>query len=379
MKETQPVGRSVKEVGILTRHIYPNYGSLLQTHALATAVTEVGGKSCVIDYVPPADRPWRLAASSLQESRMRNSFPKRAAYLAIQTPNMAGMSLRFRTAQRRLLNLTRTYSTGNDVARAAEVLDLVLAGSDQIWNTIHGDLDPVYFLDGIPSYKRFSYAASFGTDAPSKSNRDRVTSWLQEFGEVSVRERSAHAALGAAGIQSRVDVDPVLLHDRNFWSEFAEQSPAAKTKYILVYQLHNTPDFDRRLRIIEKRLRLPVRRITPDAKMFVSKRASDYLSSPERFVGLFRDAEAVVTDSFHGTVFSLVFGRPLYALLPERNTTRNTDLLQSVGIARLASAAGNDPTDDPAYDADAVAAKLRTLADDSRRYLGALIARSDAL
>lgn len=373
------MGGSVKEVGILTRHIYPNYGSLLQTHALATAVTEVGGKSCVIDYVPPADRPWRLAASSLQESRMRNSFAKRAAYLAIQTPNMATMSLRFRTAQRRLLNLTRTYSTGNDVARAAESLDLVLAGSDQIWNTIHGDLDPVYFLDGIPSHKRFSYAASFGTAEPSKSNRDRVASWLQEFGEVSVRERSAHAALGAAGIRSRVDVDPVLLHDRTFWSEFAGKSPAAKTKYLLVYQLHNTPDFDRRLSIIEKRLRLPVRRITPDAKMFVSKRASDYLSSPERFVGLFRDAEAVVTDSFHGTAFSLVFGRPLHALLPERNTTRNTDLLKSVGIARLASAAGNDPTDDPTYDADAVAAELRSLANDSRRYLDALIARSDAL
>ncbi|WP_221285701.1 polysaccharide pyruvyl transferase family protein [Prescottella equi] len=379
MKKTQPSGDSVKEVGILTRHIYPNYGSLLQTHALATAVTASGGRSCVIDYVPPADRPWRLAASSLQESRMRSSLAKRAAYLAIQTPNLAGMSLRFRGAQRRLLNLTRTYSTGNDVARASEGLDLVLAGSDQIWNTIHGDLDPVYFLDGIPSRKRFSYAASFGTEAPANSNRARVTSWLQKFGEVSVRERSAQASLATAGIRARVDVDPVLLHDRTFWSQFAERTPAADGKYILVYQLHNTPDFDRRLRIIEDRHRLPVRRITPDAKMFVSKRASDYLASPERFVGLFRDAEAVVTDSFHGTAFSLVFGRPLYALLPERNTTRNTDLLESVGIVRLASVAGNDPTYDPTYDADAVAAELRALADDSWRYLEALTARSDAL
>ncbi|BCN70594.1 hypothetical protein RE943_40670 [Prescottella equi] len=255
----------------------------------------------------------------------------------------------------------------------------MLAGSDQIWNTIHGDLDPVYFLDGIPSRKRFSYAASFGTEAPANSNRARVTSWLQKFGEVSVRERSAQASLATAGIRARVDVDPVLLHDRTFWSQFAERTPAADGKYILVYQLHNTPDFDRRLRIIEDRHRLPVRRITPDAKMFVSKRASDYLASPERFVGLFRDAEAVVTDSFHGTAFSLVFGRPLYALLPERNTTRNTDLLESVGIVRLASVAGNDPTYDPTYDADAVAAELRALADDSWRYLEALTARSDAL
>jgi len=368
----------VKTVGILTRHVYPNYGSLLQGHALVNALTSAGARASIIDYFPLTDRPFRLATSRLRESRMRTSVTKRAAYLAIQTPNMANMSTRFRKFQHRHLPLTRMCADDLGVAEIIDGLDIALTGSDQIWNSIHGDLDPVYFLANQRNENKFSYAASFGSGSPSLEDKGRVHSWLREFREVSVRESSAQTALASIGIPSRVDVDPVLLHDNAFWNSFADAQPATAGRYILVYQLHNTPDFNRRLKVISDRHKLPIRRITPDAKMYLAHRASDYLVEPRRFVSLFRDADIVVTDSFHGTAFSLVFGKPLYALLPQENSTRNTDLLTSVGLDHLASAPDQAPVENPDYDAVAVTNLLRSHADDSWRYLRALLGEDDA-
>lgn len=359
----------MKKVGILTRHVYPNYGSLLQCRALESALVTLGATPRVIDYFPATDRPFRLAASRLKESRVRDSTVKSSAYLAIQTPNMAIMSLRFRKFQREYLTLTQTCEDSRSVLDIAEDLDLVLTGSDQVWNSIHGQLDPVYFLDGQKPDKKYSYAASFGSSAPSSAEIDQVATWLQDFGCVSVRESSAQSALDGIGISSRVDVDPVLLHGKDYWSEFAEEHIPADAKYILVYQLHNTPGFKERLSKIQRRHDLPIRRVTPDAKMLIEHRASDYLVAPAKFVALFRDASYVVTDSFHGTAFSLVFGRPIYALLPQSNSTRNEDLLASVGLTRLASSLDQSPVEDPHYNADHVSRELRVRAKESWSHL----------
>ena len=138
----------MKKVGILTRHVYPNYGSLLQSYALEHALASLGAAARVIDYFPTTDRPFKLAGSRLKESRVRDSAVKSAAYLMIQTPNMATMSLRFRKFQREYLTLTRTCADDRSVLDVADDLDLVITGSDQVWNSIHGQLDPVYFLNG---------------------------------------------------------------------------------------------------------------------------------------------------------------------------------------------------------------------------------------
>lgn len=361
-------------VGILTRHVYPNYGSLLQSHALERAISSLGAQCSVIDYFPPTDRPTRLASSRLRESRMRDSVAKRAAYLAVQTPNMARMSIRFRRFQRRHLSLTATCEDRTSLADVINTLDVTVTGSDQVWNRVHGQLDPVYFLARQDSGRKLSYAASFGSESPAPNEIGRVVSWLQDFEHVSVREHSAQTALASMGIQSRVDVDPVLLHGHEYWNSFAAAAPISDRKYILVYQLHNTPGFNERLKSIAERHGLPIRRVTPDAKMYLSHRASDYLVDPIQFVALFRDATMVVTDSFHGTAFSLIYGKPLYALLPQANSTRNVDLLSSVGLAHLALPVDQTPVDDPNYDPEPVANKLKDRAGESWNYLRSAVA-----
>ncbi|MEO9326997.1 polysaccharide pyruvyl transferase family protein [Gordonia aurantiaca] len=364
----------MNRVGILTRHCYPNYGSLLQAIALQQALARAGADVHVVDYVPPSDGRFGLARSSLRESRMRESWIGSAAYLAIQGPNFAVMASRFRRFQKANLRLTHMVGDGADLPAVARDLDRIIVGSDQVWNVVHGTLDETYFLSQLDdSRKKYSYAGSFGSSAPVDDIA--VKRMLADFRAVSVREPSAAEHLKALGLDVRRDVDPVLLHGREFWYEFsARVRVAARSPYLLVYQLHNTPHFDARVEELSRRSGLPVRRVNVDIKRLKGfPYRSHYLASPQEFVALFRDAAAVITDSFHGLSFSLIFGRTVYPVLPNKGAARLTDLLDAVDLRHLAVSA--DQMDLPTsgeYEAQDVARCLSTLAAESWRYIEGL-------
>ena len=322
-----------ERVGILTRHCYPNYGSLLQARALTDALASLGFDTEVIDYIPVTDRARGIVGSSLRESRMRSSRLRRVAYRIVQGPGLLFAVLKFARFRRRLIAASAPYGTPSEVADALGQYNTVVTGSDQVWNRIHGELDATYFLTTpMPGGRRISYAASFGTAGPDPEHEAQIFAWLNELDRVSVRERSSAEALRERGVHCEIDPDPVLLHDRGYWNDFSRKAVRASEPYLLVYQLHNTPLFNEELARLQARTGLPVRRVTVDVKQWVRHRASDYLVSPEHFVALFRDASLVVTDSFHGTAFSLIFGRPLRVVLPMKNSARLQDMVESVGV-----------------------------------------------
>ncbi|TSD96226.1 polysaccharide pyruvyl transferase family protein [Gordonia rubripertincta] len=362
----------MSRVGVLTRHCYPNYGSLLQAIALQEALVQSGVDVRVVDYVPPSDSRFGLATASLRESRMRDSVVRSTAYLAIQGPNYAVMASRFRGFQKKNLRLTRKITDGADVEAIADDFDRIVVGSDQVWNCIHGAIDEAYFLRPVLDvHKKYSYAASFGSGVTTDSADTRRL--LGDFQAVSVREPSAVPTLNEYGVSVRRDVDPVLLHGRDFWAEFAAEVERPDKPYFLAYQLHNTPDFNRRAEELAQRMGLPLRRVNVDIKRLVGTRGRPhYLVTPENFVALFRDAEAVITDSFHGLSFSLMFGRPVYPVLPEKGSARLTDLLRSVGLERLAIADGDDLPASADYDAGEVRDRLSALAGSSWEYVQGL-------
>lgn len=361
-------------IGILTRHCYPNYGSLLQTYALQSALNRLGATVRVIDYIPYGETTVRLAQSNLRDSRMRKRLSTRALYYAVQGPNFAVMNVRFRRYQRSTLQLTEHVGSSADLAEVARQLDAVVVGSDQVWSRIYGRIDPNYYLSGVSdAAKKYSYAASFGSTDPPPEDGAQIRRWLSAYDVISVREPSAVRELGNLGLDARHDVDPVLLHGRDFWTHFASRERAVDHPYLLVYQIHNTPAFNERLREARRRHALPVRRVTIDGKQFFRRNASDYLATPARFVQLFRNASVVITDSFHGTAFSLLFGRPLYSLLPQKNAARSHDLLTSVGVGKLAVPAGAPLPGDPNYDTASVGNVLATTAERSWQYLRTIV------
>lgn len=298
---------------------------------------------------------------------MNTTRMNRTAFRLVQGPNLHYMARRFRKYQQSNLPLSARANNHAELSTLAGTFRRVVVGSDQVWNTVHGAVDPAYFLSGIRSAK-FSYAASMGSAYVPRGYEDKVKTWLSDFETISVREPTARDTLNSLGIKSRVDVDPVLLHDGKYWENFAGETLKPSKKYILVYQLHNTPQFTESVDTIARRYGAgyEVRRVTVDAKQRLRSRATDYMASPQEFVQLFRNSELVITDSFHGTAFSLIHGRPFHVVLPQRNTSRLTDILDSVGLnnKHLEAAGGQHE-----YDADRVGVNLKEARQKSLEYI----------
>jgi len=243
---------------------------------------------------------------------------------------MAAMALRFRSHQRRILRLTEELDSFAECDRARMGIDRLVVGSDQVWNTIHGQLDHTYFLQSISKDSaKFSYAASFG-GRPDDTLSPKALDQLATFETISVREPSGAEWLRSHGLQARVDVDPVMLQTQRFWSEFGGPRDISKP-YGLVYQLHTTTGFDDTAKSLASYFSVPLRQVSADAKRLRPGRwRPEYLPCPERFVRLIRDAEFVVTDSYHGTVFSLLFGTPVAPVMPHKNRARIEEMLSSL-------------------------------------------------
>ncbi len=365
----------MRRIAILTRHIYPNYGSLLQAYALQEAFRREGAEVTIVDYLRAEDTPLRLAASTHRISNYGSGSAGRLAYLTVQTPVFMTMGLVFRRYQRRLLRLTRSVQKFEELESLCGEFDAVVVGSDQVWNRIRGTLDEAYFLKACDvSTKKFSYAASFGASSPLPEDSELVIDALNKFKFISVRERSSTVWLESVGLPARNDLDPTLLHPRAFWDEFAGPEPI-RQPYVLTYQLHHTNGFSEILRKVRSRSGLPVVRVTPDVKHLVKSGKTKCLVTPEEWLSWIRGASYIVTDSFHCTVFALRFGRPLYVVPPLSYAERIVDLLERVDLNRLAISSANLDASgfSPEYDAQAVDVALSEMAVDSWKYIGDIV------
>lgn len=189
-----------------------------------------------------------------------------------------------------------------DMGYVDKNFDYVVVGSDQVWNPYFGNAK-VFTLQGISPEKRIAYAASLGIpDIPEKF-RDIFRKELLKFKAISVREEKAKESLDR--LTGRKDIvvvpDPTLLLTAAEWSEVAEKpSWLGGEKYLLTYFLGPKPDF---LESLSQKLGLKLINLLGDEY-------DAYVTSPEEFVYLIAHASLVYTDSFHGTVFSILYDRP---------------------------------------------------------------------
>ena len=218
--------------------------------------------------------------------------------------------------------------------------DVICIGSDQVWNYEKGySLEPFLACFDKKGTKKVSYASSIGLSVISKEAEEVFKKWLSIFSWLSVREQQASKLLGNL-LHRDVDVvlDPTLLLDSQEWLEVAKFDMCPKEKYLLVYIVTIKPcNYVLELaRHIAKQRNLKIIRICRDA--YPEHSGSDVqeilTAGPSDFVGLFARAEYVVTNSFHGTVFSVNFSKPFYSVIKSQHATnsRLTSILQKLGL-----------------------------------------------
>ena len=204
----------------------------------------------------------------------------------------------------------------NNVTEIAKRYDIIIFGSDQIWNMNEKiyDRSKIFFGDFEFSGKRISYAASFGDSIEvAKQNADYIKKMLKKFDAISVREKTGNDFLSEYGISNDLVVDPTLLLKANEWNKLCKKSIFNKIpkKYILYYSVNCKKYSWKIAKKLSKLTGIKVINLEEHPKIFGANFINDYTEGPEEFLYLIKNAEYIVTNSFHGTIFSLIFNKKL--------------------------------------------------------------------
>ena len=302
------------KLGTITVHNGYNYGASLQAYALVEALRELGVDANLVDY--------RNDFIEKKQVKNKDSFLKKAIkLLLLGTHGSAMKKKRFDEFNNSIIS-GKPYFSCDELEELNKKYDGFVCGSDQIWNMNITDFDPAFFAAFADSSKiKMAYAASLGEEKiDSDKKKEFFKENLKNLDFISLREQSGTEIISHYTDKECATVlDPVLLLDKEKWSKMAESSKVKtpKYKYAFYYELFRNDDMFRFA--LEKAKRENVTLIRMDilplkAKMYGCVSLSAKGIGPVEFVKLISGAEFVVTNSFHGTVFSLMFEKDFYVM-----------------------------------------------------------------
>lgn len=307
------------KVALLGCYKHHNYGSVLQTLACQTAIQSLGNECDNLVYVKRYSTVEKLRQlPRLLNGGNQKMYAKKAAAKKVAKAHpeiSAKCAERNRTfdefSARTFTNLSRPYVGFADLCAGSSDYDVVLVGSDQMWLP-QGLPTNFYNLQfAAPGVRRVSYSTSFGVSEIPWYQRSRTADYLRKIDFLSVREDAgAKICREVAGVEAKVVVDPTLLFDREGWAGMVPVTRVHEDPYIFCYFLGTNPLCRDEARALSAKTGLPIvtlrhlDEIVPTDESFGDE--APYDVDPFGFVNLIRDAEYVLTDSFHGTVFSTI-------------------------------------------------------------------------
>ena len=326
----------------LTTYDVYNYGASLQAYALMTYLARLGHNVEVINYQPDYltrkyDYKWVNPESALSRYAITRALYRIMKYIQRQTT--MGRKREFDEFNHKIIKETiRVYHTFAELCKTPPEADLFIVGSDQVWNPyITGGVDPAFFLQFGKARRRISLASSLGSHCYSEAEQEEIRGYLTSFSALSVRE--GHAVEQISCLTDKPVfrcLDPTLLLDRSYWQSFSKRPHGLNgtEQYILVFNLAKRSEQEERLwKQLSNQMGLPLWRINNNT---YKERVFDKLllgMTPEEFVWLIDHAKYVITDSFHGTAFSINLGTPFVSMEPILgNRARIVDLLHLLNL-----------------------------------------------
>ncbi|MCR4903059.1 MAG: polysaccharide pyruvyl transferase family protein [Butyrivibrio sp.] len=324
----------MKKVGILSMQRIQNYGSFLQAYGLKNILQDIGCEVQFVDYHPgdtliPADGGKGLGRKI---SKVMEVF-KYSAPLKEKI---------------RFINYKKNYATNyypylgiDDKKNYSPELDVLVIGSDEVFNCVQNNTNvgfsPELFGQNNNAKKLISYAASFGNttiDKLEKCNvKDTVAKWLNDFDTISVRdENSGEIVKSLTGKNPMYNLDPVLMYDFIGKCKSIPNS-VPEDKYMLLYGYSGRFSKDE-CKIIRKYAK------AKGLKVFCIGGVQDCCDkfidvNPFEVIAYFQHADCVVTDTFHGTIMSVITHRQFAAVVRKSgygNSQKLTDLLSRLDL-----------------------------------------------
>lgn len=299
-------------VGILTFHQALNYGAVLQAYALKMVCDELGYEAHIIDYsFKEIDEAVAPVKRFLAEPNKKRGLFKLARGLASYLGDKK-REREFTEFRHCYLDESIPCSSMRDVEALG--YDIYVSGSDQIWNyQITGkEFDPVFFLDlHVPAKKVIYAASSQDTPFPLDMELKFKDMLARTNAAISIREEKlANYVAALTGWRYPVVLDPTLLAGRRTMEKIPTIEEQGQP-YILLYQIDSNPASDISVKTLEQKFGCPVYTMTAPRIGSVHGRKGNV--GPEKFLTMLKNAQFLVTNSFHGIALSVIFEKQFFA------------------------------------------------------------------
>lgn len=345
------------KIGILTQPLYTNYGGLVQCYALQTVLQRMGHETVILQR--EFNRKYTFKGACLyyvkhfvkllmgKQSSWHYSVSKgKRDYIARYTSKFIKKNIKPRS---------KPCHTTEQLKHEVQLLklDAIIVGSDQVWRPYYSPCQTNYFLDFLSedsSVKRISYAASFGGDdwTFSEELTNQCAVLLKRFNSVSVREQSGiHLCKKHFGVDAVQVLDPTMLLEPMDYKALVSKNKAIIGN-LFCYVLDRSVQKKKIIQLIADKTGLKPFESMPilsDSTWNLYGEIDKCVYPPvEDWLSSFMEAEMVITDSFHGTVFSIIFNKPFWVIGNEgRGMARFNSLLSMFNLEdRLINASSLD-------------------------------------
>jgi hypothetical protein len=329
-------------VGVLTlvgRKFNYNLGAILQAYALQKTLKDLGIDASLIDFTPSEPSLLKIALNKLKQKGFKYIVRRVGSLLKLKLNSVltSDRKLEAKREEKRSqfinthFNFTKPFKNLGELSNSELEFDAYIVGSDIVWHPRMLDLE-VYLLGFVKSGRKISYAASVAERIPSNLC-PLYRKHLLNFDSISVREKTSAKFLSEClGFEPEIVVDPTMLLTAKDWKKLSKKPENfAEKPYILVYDLYRSNEIVPRIIKIAKKNNWEIvcynYRVAKKYKL-----TSFYDFDPFEFLWLIQNAESVMTTSFHGTVFSVLFEKPFYSVDPNLSSFRITDFLEMLSL-----------------------------------------------
>lgn len=348
----------MRQIAILSL-VFDNYGTRLQSYALCKALHRICGNEALVEVVD-VDTPWGITKNTSKKELLINAFKKYGIYGFTYVCQAFKWKCECRITQSRasvelenkrsklfeLLNgkipYTHKHFTMDDIRKGAlDGYDTLIVGSDQVWNGIRVPNQDVFLLDFAKQQKCLTYAASFGMSKMPPQISPIYEEGLKKFSSLLIREDEGVEICKDMGrTDAQRVLDPTLLLQYDDYLEIINDDiPQIDGKYILVYSLNRSYGiYDETYKLckrLDHKMVVLRRSFVPPVNIDKYKRCVDLFAvSPGGFLSLIKNAECVLTNSFHALIFSINFNTPFYLYL-DRAELENSRLITMAKMCHL--------------------------------------------
>lgn len=318
-----------KKAAFITVHVGTNFGSVLQSIATAKVIESLGVEPLLIDYIPD-----RVTYSRFFRKMFRGAMPfiKNLAFL----PNFIKNTNIYSNYLKKYCPMSASIYDKDDFAKKCPMADYYITGSDQVWNSKHNEgFNERYYFAQLPKEAvRISFASSIGETSLSDEHTAKIKSLLSNYKAISVREDSAKQLIERMGLEATHLLDPTFMLNKDMWQPYMSKRKV-KENYLLIYTPYNTLDkkaiFDA-ARKIAKEKGLKVVTFSWDWRKDKMADKTITYATPGDFLSLMHYADYVVTNSFHGTAFSINLNKQFSVFMPSAFSTRISSIVDLCGL-----------------------------------------------